>query len=184
MDQISRLPLKPARLEMLIGAIMTAKVTSDVRQACEELVSDTLELVLKKKKAYNTVPSYPDRMLGFYEEVKGVFDKVVTACEKNDYSSAFYWAIGVQDEIARFLYFAEKGQWPSQLDHTLAYQALYNELEFPNLINLLNPDDLTPLQTAVGSLDNLLERHLKHHEVKINRFVSVQEFKAFLSNKT
>ncbi|MGM1047292.1 MAG: kanamycin nucleotidyltransferase C-terminal domain-containing protein [Bacillota bacterium] len=184
MDQIMRLPLKPARLEMLIDAIMTAKVASKVRQACEELVSDTLELVLNKKETYTTSPSYPDRMLGYYEEVKGGLDKVVTACEINDYSTAFYGAIGVQDQIAHFLYFAEKGNWPSPLDHTMVYLDLYKELGFPNLINLLNPDDLTPLQTAIENLDNLLESHLKNHEVKVNRFPSLEEFKAFLNNKT
>jgi hypothetical protein len=122
-------------------------------------------------------------MLGFYEEVKGVLDKVVSACERNDYSTAYFWAIGVQDEIARFIYFAEKGQWPSQLDHASAYHAYYNQLQFPDLIKLLNPEDLTPLQSAVETLDYLLESHLKKHQVNINRFQTIREFEAFLTSR-
>lgn len=183
MDQIMRLPLKPPRLEMLIDAIMTAEFAVDIRQACEELVSDTLELILNKKETYTTYPSYPDRMLGYYEEVKGVLDKVVTACETNDYSSAFYGAVGVQDQIAYFLYFAEKGHWPSPLDHSMSYLELYKQLGFPDLIDFLNPADLRPLQTAIVTLDNLLENHLRNHEVKVNRFASLEEFTAFLNTK-
>ncbi|QYR23589.1 nucleotidyltransferase domain-containing protein [Paenibacillus sp. sptzw28] len=183
MDQILLLPFKPARVEMLVDKIIKAQEASTARQACEELLSEALKLVLIKKETYATASSYPDRMLGFYEEVKGVLDKVASACERNDYSTAYYWAIGVQDEIARFLYFAEKGQWPGQLDDASAYHAFYNQFQFPDLIKLLNPDDLTPLLKAVGNLNYLLERHLKKHEVKINRFETIREFEAFLNDR-
>lgn len=180
MDQIMQLSLKPSHIEMLVNTVMTAQDAEHIRQACEVVVSDTLELILNQKDTYSTPPSYPDRMTGYYEEVKGVLDKVITACEKNDYSTAFYGAMGVQDQIAYFLYYAEKGYWPSPLDYSMAYLDLYTKLGFPNLIELLDPDDLSPLQVAVEKLDHLLESHLKKNAVKINRFATLEEFRAFM----
>ncbi|RAP76856.1 hypothetical protein DL346_11255 [Paenibacillus montanisoli] len=177
-EQISALPLKPKRLELLTRTIMVEQSAAAIRQACMELMSETIAIVLKQKASYAEAPSYPDRMKGFYEEVKGVLDKVKTACEMNDYPSAYYWAIGVQDEIARFLFFAEKGLWPSRLNRQ--EQELYLSHGFPNLTALLDARDLEPLFAAVEELDRKLEGHLLQREVTINRFATLEQFQAFL----
>ncbi|GHO56690.1 hypothetical protein KSB_51650 [Ktedonobacter robiniae] len=78
MDQILQLPLKPVRLELLINAIMYAQSPADIQAACERLTKDTLECLLLKKPDFSDGPSYPKRMEGFYEEMKGVFDKIIT----------------------------------------------------------------------------------------------------------
>ncbi|MFD1177635.1 hypothetical protein ACFQ3W_15180 [Paenibacillus puldeungensis] len=41
-----------------------------------------------------------------------MLDKIVTACEMNDYDTAYFAAIQAQEETARFIFFAETGQWP------------------------------------------------------------------------
>jgi hypothetical protein len=180
MDQILQFRLKPSRLERLLDAVMNARLPHDIRSACEQLTADTLELVLRQKEAYSGTPS--DRMKGFYEEAKGTLDKIIIACEKNDYNTAFFAAIGIQDEIARFLFFAVNGYWPCNLEPSSAYQDIYNRLGFPDLTVLLEPDDLSRLQASVERLSSLLESHLRSQGVRINRFQNLEQFEAFLEN--
>ncbi|UVI29716.1 hypothetical protein [Paenibacillus spongiae] len=182
-EQIRQFPIQPARLEQLMDKITMAKACRELRESCEQLVDDTLQLLLEQKDTYSEGPSYPDRMKGFYEEVKGILDKILTSCEMNDKPSAFFWAIGAQDEIARFLYYSVKGHWPIELDPSLDYQRYYVQAGFPDLAALLDPDDFLPLQRAVEQLEEDLENYLKAKGVKINRFDSLAQFEAFLNEK-
>ncbi|MFD0717288.1 kanamycin nucleotidyltransferase C-terminal domain-containing protein [Paenibacillus sp. GCM10027626] len=179
-EQILQLPLKPDGLESLMKTIMHTDVNTDMLQACEKLVADTFELVLAQKEKYFSSPAYADRMKGYYEEIKGVLDKIITACEMNDYDTAFFSTIHAQDEIARFLFFAETGHWPSSLMFNSTYQDIYKRLGFPELVALLYPHDLSQLQLAVVRLSSLLETHLQTKGVEINRFANIEQFEAFL----
>jgi hypothetical protein len=180
-EQILQMPLRPTLLESHMDTIMRSGMAADVILACELLTADTLELVLAQKEKHAGAHSYPDRMKGFYEEEKGVLDKIITACETNDYDTAFFFAIHAQEEIARFLYFAEKGQWPSELEPCLSYQEIYQRVGLPDLAVLLNPHDLAPLQAAVERLSTLLLAHLTSQGVEINHFHTVEQFEAFLA---
>ncbi|MGZ9584043.1 nucleotidyltransferase domain-containing protein [Paenibacillus marinisediminis] len=178
--QILNFPMKPAHLEGLMDTIMSSQSSKEIREACEQLTQNTLELLLKQKETYTTESSYPDRMNGIYEEFKGMLDKVLTACEANDYSTAYHGSVIAQEEIARFLYFAENGYWSSELDPSLAYQAVYRRAGLPDLVALLDPQQLASLYEAVKDLDSLLESHLCEHGVNINRFQDLAQFAAFL----
>jgi len=180
-EQILQLPLKPANLESKIDAIIRGKVVANIRDACTQLTADTVELFLNKRKNYSSPPTYPDRMKGYYEEIKGVLDKILTACETKDYSTAFFWTIHAQDEISRFLYCAETGHWPSQLEPNLDYQDAYTRAGLPSLVVLLDPNNFTPLQVAVEQLNSLLEKHLRDQGVAILRFQTIGQFEEFLS---
>ncbi|QGQ96488.1 nucleotidyltransferase domain-containing protein [Paenibacillus psychroresistens] len=180
--QILQYPLKPTCLKQLLEVIMSTRSSEEIRLACEELTDETLALILKKKESYLGTAYYADRLKGCYEETKGTFDKIITACESNDYHTAFFASIGIQDEIARLLFFAETGSWPIKLECNLTYQDLYFQLGFPDLITFVDPHDLTKLQAAVERLSSLFESHLISQGVKINRFQSLVEFKLFLEN--
>ncbi|OBZ12149.1 nucleotidyltransferase domain-containing protein [Bacillus sp. FJAT-26390] len=179
-EQIMQLPLKPDRLEQLMQQIMISQIPAEIQKACEQLTQDILELVLKQKETYSEGESYPTRMAGFYEEIKGVLDKIRTACENKDYDAAFFAAVGVQDEIARFLYYAEHGYWP---DLSLNYQALYGQLGFPDMASLLDPHEFAPLEEAVEQLDQLLKNHLITKSVVIRNFESITQLEQFLRNR-
>lgn len=184
MDQILQLPLKPVRLKSLINAIMYAQSPLDIQAACEQLNKDTLEILLLKKQDFSDGPSYPKRMKGFYEEIKGIFDKIITACERNDYHTVFYWSIAVQDEIARTLFFAKEGYTPSSLEASINYQDYYFRLGFPDLVGHLNNQNLVSLREAVERLDSLLESHLMNQGVGIKRFQNSKQFEEFLKDRT
>lgn len=183
MEQVLGLPLKPARLKQHMETIMYSSVNVDILQACEELTASTLDLVLEQKEKYYGTPSYPDRMKGFYEELKGVMDKIITACEMNDYNTAFFSAISVQDLTAAFLFFAETGHWPSDLIIDSSYMETYRKLGFPELIATLDWQDLSKLQAAVESLVVSLDRYLRAKGVEINCFENIEEFKINLCRR-
>ncbi|WP_068778655.1 hypothetical protein [Paenibacillus sp. GM2] len=183
MEQVLGLPLKPARLKQHIDAVMCSSVNTAILQACEELTASTLDLVLAQKEKYYETPSYPDRMKGFYEELKGVMDKIITACETDDYDTAFFSAIHVQDTIAGFLFFAETGHWPTELSLDSPYIETYRKRGFPELIATLDSQNLSKLQAAVESLVVSLDRYLRGRGVEIHCFENVQQFTAFLERK-
>ena len=182
-EEVLRLPLKPDHLESLMETVMHSDEHSGIQQACEKLAAGTLELILAQKERICALPSYPDRMKGFFEETKGVLDKIITACERNDCDTAFFSAIHAQDEIARSLFFAETGRWPGGLSMDLTYQDIYRQIGLPDLASILNPRDLAPLQFAVECLSSRLEKHLQTKGAKINRFANIEEFEDFLKKQ-
>lgn len=182
-DQLLRLPVRPASLEPLMAAIMHSSLTGTILQACEQLTAETLELVLARKERYYESPSYPDRMKGCYEEVKGVLDKIITACESDDYDTAFFAALQAQDNIACCLFFAETGGWPSDLMSYAACHGPYKLMGLPDLAEALHAEDLSLLQAAVENLSTHLESQLRLRGVHINRFDNIGQFKAFLQEK-
>lgn len=150
--------------------------------ACEKLTADTLCLISDRQKSQKEIRSYKGRMQGYYEEEKGMVNKLLTACEKGHYETAFFVAIGIQDGLARILYAAEKGRWPGILDLG-EHREYYFRYGYPNLVALLNPTDFEPLRLAVLQLIEKLENHLKAEGVSLNRFDSVAEFESFYINR-
>ncbi|MBA9088166.1 hypothetical protein FHR92_004662 [Fontibacillus solani] len=178
LEQIYKFKLRPAQLEKHITTITQSGSCNAVLNACEELTQETLELLMKQKETFSTPPAYHDRMKGAYEELKGMLDKIILACDANDYTTAFFWSVEIQELIAMFIYHAEKGYWPIALDLSLDYQELYNNLAFPDLVSYLDPHDLAPLCEAVKRLDARFESCLKDKGVKINRFDTLEQFAA------
>ncbi|MBP3962649.1 nucleotidyltransferase domain-containing protein [Paenibacillus lignilyticus] len=182
-EQLLQFPLRPANLEEQIETISRASSCREIREACGQLTADTVAIVMEQRKTHASGPSYPDRAKGFYEEVKGIFDKIRTACEKNDYTTASYWSIGVQDEVAAFLCYFETGLWPGSLEAGATYHSSYTEAGLPDLPAHLDPLNLVPLHDAVVRLDQLLERHLQSKGVAINRFNDLAQFEQFLNER-
>jgi hypothetical protein len=180
-EQIAQLPIKPKRLDEHMRVILYSDIAADIVQACEQLTEDTLERIEEQKEKRTRAASYPNAMEGFFEEEKGVLDKIITACERNDYETAFFNAIHAQDEIARLMYFAETGHWPSSLAANLHYQHIYKREGLTELVALLNPHNLAPLQQAVQQLSERLEQLLKSRGVEIHRFQTVDQFKSLLN---
>ncbi|WP_241674498.1 nucleotidyltransferase domain-containing protein [Paenibacillus luteus] len=179
-EQIMQLALKPAQLEPLMKQIMTAASPIELRAACGQLAQEIVALLSDQRAAYRQPASYAERLPGFYEEIKGVLDKVLTACENRDYDLAFFAAAGAQAEIAHALYFGEHGFWPGLSEDV---HMSYNKLGLPDLVALLDPDNYMPLYEAVERLIQFLVSHLKANGVVINQFDGIVQLKQFLQHK-
>ncbi|MHA6484237.1 hypothetical protein ACX1C1_20295 [Paenibacillus sp. strain BS8-2] len=66
-----------------------------------------------------------------------MMNKLLTACDKEHYETAFFVAIGVQDGLARILYAAKKGRWPSHVDLG-EHREFYARYGYPDLVALLD----------------------------------------------
>lgn len=179
-NQILNFTLKPPLLKEQIDSIMQADTPASIRAACEHLTENMLSLWMKERTALAKTPSYSERMTGFFEEIKGNLDKLKTACEVRDYQIAYFGSMGVQEEIARFMYYAERGYWPTSLEPSLDYQRYYLGAGMPDLVSVLDPHDFAPLHEAVIQLESNLEKYLLNQGVTINRYESLEQLKRSL----
>ncbi len=154
----------------------------DITSACEKLTTDTLHLILERKNSQEEVRSYKAVMRGFYEEERGMLNKLLTACENKHYETAFFVAVGVQETLSRILYAAEKGHWPAMFDLG-EYRSIYRRYGFPDLSKLLDPIDFEPLRKAVLLLIEMFENHIKSEGVPLNIFSTVEEFELFIKTE-
>ncbi|WP_079912339.1 nucleotidyltransferase domain-containing protein [Paenibacillus sp. 32352] len=181
-EQVRSLPIQPESLDSCLDTAMFSRSTTEIMQACEQMTGDMLRLLSSKRKNRrgSRSRSYQERMKGYYEETKGLLNKMLTACEQGHYETAHFTAIHVQDSLAQILYEAEEGQKPSLLDLG-DYRRYYQRFGYPDMIALLDPDDFEPLRTAVLEMAERLERHLRSEEVTIRQFHSVADFECYLN---
>lgn len=181
-EQVGNLPIKPDRLDQHLDTIMFSRTPDEIMSACEQLIADTLRLISERHNGREEIRSYKRWMKGYYEEEKGMMNKLLTACEKGHYETAFFAAIGIQDGLARMLYAAEKGRWPGIADLG-EHREYYIRYGYPDLVALLDRADFEPLRLAVLQLVEKVENHLQTEGVSLNRFDSVAEFEAFYINR-
>ncbi|MCS7461514.1 hypothetical protein N0M98_15285 [Paenibacillus doosanensis] len=181
-EQVRNLPIKPDQLDQYLDTIMFSRTPNEIISACEKLTGDTLLLISERQKRREEIRSFSRRMEGYYEEERGMLNKLLTACDKEHYETAFFVAIGVQDGLARILYAAEKGRWPSFVDLG-EHREFYVRYGYPDLVALLDPTDFEPLRIAVLQLIEKLENHLKAEGVSLNQFDSVAEFETYYKSK-
>lgn len=181
-EQVRYLSIKPALLDQYLDTIMFSQSIDDITVACERLTKDTFALITERKKGIGGVRSYKDRMKGYYEEERGMLNKLLTACERGHYETAFFVAIGVQDGLARVLFAAENGHWPSAT-HLGEYREYYFRFGFPDLTSMLDPTNFEPLRLAVLQIIDMLEDLLSVENVPLNNFKSVAEFEQFYKRK-
>ncbi|WP_339845395.1 nucleotidyltransferase domain-containing protein [Paenibacillus sp. FSL W7-1088] len=181
-EQVRNLPIKPDQLDPYLDTMMFSLSPDEIVSACENLTADTLGLISERQNSQEETRSYKEQLRGYYEEEKGMMNKLLTACEKGHYETAFFVAIGLQDGLSRILYAAEKGRWPGMMDLG-EHREFYVNYGYPDLVALLNPNDFEPLRLAVLQLIDQLENHLKREGVSINQFDSVAEFESFYINR-
>lgn len=181
-EQVRDLPIKPDQLDPCLDTLMLSTRPVEIMSACEELTAATLRLISDQQRCREANRSYKERMKGYYEEERGMLNKLLTACENGHYETAFFVAIGVQDGLARMLYAAELGRWPSAFSMG-GHREFYAFYGYPDLVALLDPTDFEPLRLAVLQFIDKLEQHLAAEDVPVNRFNSVAEFESFYINR-
>lgn len=181
-EQVRNLSLKPEQLDKHLDTLMFSIIPEEIMLACEKLTTDTLRLISMRRNSQEVVRSYKGHMSGYYEEERGMMNKLLTVCETGHYETAFFVAISVQDSLSRILYAAEKGRWPNTADLG-EYREFYDSYGYPDLIALLDPINYEPLRLAVLQLMEKLENQLKTEGVAVNKFDSVTEFESYYINR-
>ncbi|OWA37725.1 hypothetical protein B9G55_06670 [Saccharibacillus sp. O16] len=181
LPQLYNMPIRPQSLEVDVNTILRSADIPEAVAACERLV-DSVRLLITQRRAEfeSNSSSYAERATGFYEEFKGMLDKVQFACERQDYEVAFFAAAQADAELNSFLVFCETGQWKSGAEAAEAGRKIADEAKLPALVPLLDPANLIPLQSASHWLSISLERYLREKGIEIRRFTSLSDFREYL----
>ncbi|NGZ77728.1 nucleotidyltransferase domain-containing protein [Saccharibacillus alkalitolerans] len=181
LTQLYDLPIRPNDLEPTVGTILRSADTREIVEGCERL-ADAVKLLISERRRSLQPPTadYAKRGAGFFEEFKGLLDKVQTACERQDYELAFFAAVHAESELNGFLVFCETGRWGSGEEAAREGRKIAEQAKLPALVPLLDPANLIPLQSAAHWLEISLERYLNEKGVEIRKFGSLPEFRRFL----
>ncbi|MDP5277190.1 nucleotidyltransferase domain-containing protein [Chengkuizengella axinellae] len=180
MDQISNLSIKPDLLENWINNIISLQSCEQIKLTSEELVESVQNIIESQQKTTSEHQAFSDVFNGYYEEVKSNFNKIITACEKDDLYTAFFISIQTQTILSYFLGRAEHGVWYSDLSSYQIVDDLYHQFHFPDLIQ--NSNNLRLLKELVIELEDKFSKLLKSSGVKFNVFNNIEEFRSFIEN--
>lgn len=104
------------------------------------------------------------------------------ACDKGDYETIFFSSVHAQQELSQILALVEEGITYSNLNTYKEYRKTYNHFELPDLVDVIDKNNLNLLKKAVIELDNKLKKILIEHGVKLNIFKNADEFSLFIQN--
>jgi len=181
--QLRQLKLKPNSLEQLLDCILTQMSCHEIRRLCEELVSKTREILISEQRTLLQKYEYDDIFKGFYEEAKATFNKIVTACEGNDYYTAFFASLRLQNEISNLLARTEDGVNYSDFNVYNEYRKTYESFGLPDLAKIIENGRLDTLRSAVISLDMRIKGILETHGVALNVFHSLEELRSSVESR-
>lgn len=182
MEQVFSLKIKPENLKSLIHTITTEQNVEEIKSSCEDLVSITRELILSEQKTLNKSQMYSELFNGFYEEIKSSFNKIITACDRNDYYTAYFTSLNVQIEISEILAKTEESIRYTDLNTYDEYNRVYFTLDLPDLTGIIDENNLESLKTKVLELDEKLKQILINEKVSLKLFSTLDEFKLYINN--
>jgi len=183
LSQILDFEIKPENIGELVNSIITEESCEKITENCTTLVEEMRNTILQEQKA--VVKKYPfkDAFTGYYEEMKSTFNKIITACDNNDYETAFYSSVALQNEIASFLARVEEGICYSKLNTFNEFRKVYDKYILADLLLEFKHDNLSILKKAVADLEVKFVEVLKNNEVEIKEFKTLEEYEKYMKNK-
>ncbi len=141
-----RWPLNPQGFLENYHKLIQCTGRADVQLLVKQMIVAT-EQLWKSRFEYANNPQDPQDLTGFYEEFKSAYNKLLLACENEDYVSAYYAGFMIDRETQSFLTrFSGSGRFPNMLEPLitgdfLALQALCQEHE-RTLVGLLHENNI------------------------------------------
>lgn len=184
LPQLYNMPIRPQDLQADVDTLLRSADVNETIAACERLADSLRGLIARRRSEVQPLqteePDYPKRAAGFYEEFKGMLDKVQSACERKDYEVAFFSAAQADAELYRFLVFCETGHRKHGSEAAEEGKKIADSAKLPALVPLIDPANLIPLQSASHWLAITLERYLRGKGVEIRRFTSLSDFRKYV----
>lgn len=156
-SELSEYEIKPVNFLDRYGQMIKMKEKADVVKAVNALILDTEKLVNDKFR--NSETADPSELQGFYEEFKSAYNKLLQACDEEDYEKAYYAANGIDKETQAIL------------------SDFLDVNEFPVMIVEVLGSDFSNLQNKCVEHENKLVKYLSANHVKVNQFKDLSDFK-------
>lgn len=183
MDEVHHLTLKPDGLEEALHGIVTAPDTEVITGLCSQLVSEVRALVITAETAAAPVQVWRDALGGFVEELTGMINKLIYACDAADLDTAFFAALSLQYETAVALAAAQGGTSTGALTTWDDYAGAYVHAGLPDLIGRVGPATLSELRQATLAFQKRLMEVLNEHQVPVRIFATLEELRSFVSHE-
>mgnify|MGYP003331275972 FL=1 len=115
-----------------------------------------------------------------YPELRGMLDKVRSACKRNDPvgASTAVWAI--QTEIAQMLSSLQPGKGDATFHLYSEVSEYYRALNFPDVLSL-DFGDLAEAAQGIERLDSVLRAWLEEQAISLQEFSSLEALRLTLS---
>jgi len=183
LNEIFNFKRLPAEFEKNINILLEGKDVSNVISCCKSLIEDTEE-ILKVDMEKSFIPKKAEEVFnGYYEEIKSTFNKIIVACDNNDYELAFFTATHLQTEITKLLVLQATSFWnPPVLDYN-ALDRFYSAQKFPDILSKLNRENLSELQVVVSELEQKFVSFLKNNGITFKSFESFESYQQYLELK-
>ncbi|MHB8071223.1 MAG: nucleotidyltransferase domain-containing protein [Candidatus Cryosericum sp.] len=183
MDEVHQLTLKPDGFEEALHGIVTASDTEVIAGLCSQLVSATRALIITNEAAAAPAQVWHDALGGFVEELTGMINKLVHACDTTDLNTAFFAALSLQYETAVALAAAQGGTSTGTLTTWDDYAGAYVHAGLPDLVGLVGSATLSDLRQATLAFQKQLMGVLNEHQVPVRVFATLEDLRSFVSQE-
>ncbi len=155
--ELSEYLIKPANFYDRYRQIIRMTEKSEVSKAINALILDTERLV--NGRFWNSEKADPSDLQGFYEEFKSAYNKLLQACDEEDYEKAYYAANGIDRETQAVL------------------SDFMDVKKFPLMIAEVLITDFRNMRKKCVEHENKLVTYLLENNVKVNNFNDMSDFK-------
>lgn len=179
-QEIAQLKIKPQNLLEHIHNIIHANTIDQIILHSKTLVFEMRQLILNQQNAIQEPESISETFTGFYEEFKSYFNKIIVACDNNNFDQAWGLALGLQNTLAIVLTHTETNNTFNDFNTYGELKSIFQKHKLPELTTNLHPDQLPKLRTTVIALDHAFQNLLQSKSISFNIFQDTQDFREFI----
>lgn len=182
LSRILSFKIKPNNIGELVKSIITEVNNERIIENCTTLIDEMRNIIVQEQKLVVKKHPFKDAFTGYYEEMKSTFNKIITACDSNDYETAFYSSVALQNEIASFLARVEEGISYSRLNTFNQFRKVYDKYNLTDLLANYQYDNLSILKQAVVDLEVKFVEILKSNDLEIKEFSTLDEYENYVND--
>ena len=161
-NELDRLDMIPAGFLNKYRKLIRTNDRARLQHIINEMIVETDNLLKSELDKENLNTS---NLVGFYEEFKSTYNKLILACDESDYENAYYAGFMIDRETQSFL-----ANYPGSG-------------KFPNLMNVIIENDFDNIRANCLEHKQLLINLLNRNNIKINTYKDEDEFRKDFINK-
>lgn len=166
----------PKDYQGLLESIITEVDVDVLIENCRSLIYEVKTLLNKETLGYGEKEPYNTLFVGYYEEIKSTFNKLIRACDAKDPYTVYFRTISVQEEISMFMAKAEQGVWFEGTDHYQWYKETFKKYFKMDLINHAVQRDYDALKKSIIEFDKSFKTFLEGEDLEIVEYSSIEDF--------
>ena len=165
--QLDQLQTRPDNLRERIETILMDNDLSVAQRTAEALVADTRALILAQTHTIKADAPVADVFDGFYAAIQEYVNKILTACERQNWINASVVSAQMQKDVAFVLAYAVDGIPFSEFNVFGEYRAALDRFGFPDLTPGVEARDGEQLAALAREFRAVFQSFLAQHNVAL-----------------